>query len=208
VKNIVIAGTGGLASEVTEYISDSNNDKLLGYLDCTDENMTKYDYTAPLLGHENNFVPKKDICFLIAIANVEIGKKVAETLISKGLKPYTLIHNTCQISKTATIGEGNILAPFSMVGPKSTIGNFNLINYYTAVTHDVRIGNWNSISPRTTITGGVQIGDDNIFGTGVSILPFKTVGNRCKVQSGVTVFKNIPDEHYAKTDTELNISKI
>ena len=54
-KDIYIIGTGGFASEVTEYILDNSEYRIKGYFDINEMDHKKYRYQAPFLTNEKNF---------------------------------------------------------------------------------------------------------------------------------------------------------
>jgi len=207
-KKLIIAGTGGLAAEVTEYLNEINDTEILGYLDLDSSNMGRYEYTAPYLGHESDYTPVGETFFIAPIADTEIRVKIFQILISKGLKPYTMIHPASWISKTAKISEGNIIAPFCTIGPKASIGIGNIINYYSLIAHDAQLGDFNVLSPRISVTGNVAIKDKCFFGTSVSILPSVSLGSRCKVQAGAVVSKDAPEGSFIHSSAKIKCMQV
>jgi len=201
-KNIIIVGTGGFAAEILEYIHANqkfvdNFDYIVkGFLDINDKNHKHYGFEYPLLGDETNYIIDENDVFILGIGEIElmeVRKKIVNTLKSKGATFINLIHHTVHIPKSTILGEGNIVAPFSVIGPNSKIGNYNAINYHSSIAHDSSIGNYNILSPSTTITGWVNVGSMNFFGTSTSIIPSVNVGDFNKIQSGVVVEKDIKD---------------
>ncbi len=105
----------------------------------------------------------------------------------------TLIHPTAIIAKTAIIGNGCILCPYTMVGPNVVLGDFNLMTSQSIISHDSIVGSYNFFAT-SLICGYSKIGDDNFFGvraTGVSNI---CIGNRNKIKAGMIIDKNIGDD--------------
>jgi len=201
-KNIILVGTGGFAAEIVEYIHSNQKHledfdyAIKGFLDINDKNHTHYGFSYPLLGSEINYTIDANDVFILCIGEIElmeIRKKIVTTLELKGATFINLIHHTVNVPNSTVLGEGNIIAPFSVIGPNSTIGDFNAINYHSSVAHDSSIGNYNILSPSTTITGWVNVGSMNFFGTSTSVIPSINIGDFNKIQSGVIVEKNIKD---------------
>lgn len=194
-KNIIIIGSGAVASEITMYLNDIEDVQLKGYLEYP-YNLEKYynvyKYEKPVIGTIDDYTPKEDDCFVIGAANIDFRAKVIETMKSKGAKFYTLIHPTAIISKDAIIGEGCVISPFCMVGPRARVGNFNELTSYSFISHDCVVGDNNSFSS-AGICGHVTIGSNNIFYIRSTIQPGVSIGNHCVVQAGMMVDKDLPD---------------
>ena len=89
-KNVIILGTGGCASEVTFYIEDNNkmlseNEKIniRGYIDYDDhvkDHYDKYNFKAPVIGDIDSYQPKPDEEVLLAVMSIEFRQKMIEAL--------------------------------------------------------------------------------------------------------------------------------
>ena len=75
-KNIIIVGTGAIASELTMYIKDIKDIQLKGYLEY-DYNVNKYynsyHYEMPVLGDVDTYIPIANDFFLIGVSDVRLG---------------------------------------------------------------------------------------------------------------------------------------
>jgi len=211
--NLVIVGCGGFAIEVVQYVKDNNNkigfDELIikGFLDIDDDNFVKYRLPGVFLGHERDYIPDRDDHFVIANGNINIRNEIIDTLTLKEVKFINLIHHTARISDYACIGKGNIICPFSIVGPRSMIGDHNLINYHCAVAHDADIGSYNVFSPNVQITGFVKIGDSNFFGTSVTVIPSVAIGSHNVIQAGTVLFDNVEKARLVFASTQNRIGR-
>jgi len=191
--NLIIVGTGGLAAELTDYIADNQKAitgyefTIKGYLDISDANHAKYKFTKPLLGSEKEYVPVEDDVFIVALGRHETNKKAIQTLRSKNARFCNFIHHSSLVSRSATLGNGNIIAPFCTIGPNATIGSFNIVNCYSLIAHDCQVGDHNIFSPHNMITGNCTVGNDNFFGTSVTAYPKSAIGSKVKIQAGLVV---------------------
>lgn len=194
-KNIIIIGSGAVASEITSYLDDIKDVQLKGYLEYP-YNLEKYynvyNYDKPVLGTIDEYTPEADDLFVIGAANIEFRAMVIEKLKFKGAKFYTLIHPTAIIAKNAVIGEGCVISPFCMVGPRARVGGFNELTSYSFISHDCVVGNNNSFSS-AGICGHVTIGNDNMFYIRSTVQPGISIGNNCVVQAGMLVDRDLPD---------------
>ncbi|WP_103585601.1 hypothetical protein [Campylobacter concisus] len=211
-KNIVIVGTGGFASEIVQYIKDNQKNmsyfdyKIKGFLDITDENIKINNFNFPLLGNENTYNVEDDDCFILAIGEnsmMNIRKDIVSVLKRKKAKFMNLIHYTSNIADNLSIGEGNIIAPFCVVGPRISIGSFNAINYHCSIAHDCLMQDFNILSPNCAVTGKVKIGSSNFLGASTTVSPGIIIGNENKIQSGLVVSKNINNNSFVYSNTKI-----
>lgn len=202
-KNVLILGTGGLASELTFYIEDNNSRvedeekiNIKGYIDYEynkEKYWKRYDYKAPILCDIDSYVPKEDEEVIIGIANVDFRNKMIDILLKKNAKIGSFVHDTVIISKNHKLGMGNIIFPYCIIEPHNTVGNYNILTSYSFISHDCIVGNGNFFS-KAGIAGHVQIGDNNYFGIGSVIIPHTEIGNKNLIQAGMTVDRNVKDE--------------
>ena len=142
IKKIVIFGTGAVAAEITSQLEDSDwgekiGIQIKGYVTSVKngiENWHKYNYSSPYLGHFDDYEIQDDDYFVVAIGdNPKVKREIVTQIKQKNGKFITLIHPTAIVAKTAVIGEGNILDPFTIVGPNVHLGNFNLLHKLLSV---------------------------------------------------------------------------
>ena len=202
-KNVIILGTGGCASEVTFYISDNNSTNeneekinLLGYIDYkahAEKNFKKYQYKAPLLCDIDAYQPSPDEEVLIAVADIDFRKKMIRKLRNKNAVIGSFVHHSVIKPKNAEIGKGNIVYPFCILEQYAKIGDYNLITSFSCISHDCVVGNNNFFSS-SRIAGAVKIGDNNFFGISATVIPGVEIGNNNVIQAGMVVDKNIKDD--------------
>ncbi len=194
-KDIIIIGSGAVASEVTMYLNDIEDVRIKGYLEYS-YNLEKYykiyNFDKPVIGTIDDYQPEDSDYFVIGVANIGFRAKVIDIMKAKDAKFYTLIHPTAIIAKDALIGEGCVISPFCMIGPRAKIGNFNELTSYSFISHDCIIGDNNSFST-TGVCGRTHIGDNNIFYIRSTVQPDLVIGNNCVVQAGMVVDKDMPD---------------
>ncbi|QKF58951.1 acetyltransferase [Aliarcobacter lanthieri] len=195
-KGIYIVGTGGFASEVTEYILDNNEFEIKGYFDISEDDYKKHNYEAPFLGNENKYNFSTNDNIVIAIANYHLRAKIYQNLSQKQVNFPKIIHKSCFVSKSSQLVEGVILSPFVTITSNSKIGiNFHA-NIYSYVAHDCIIGNNVTFAPSVKCNGNVIIEDNVYVGTGVIIHQGKpnkplVIGKNSVIAAGSVVTKSI-----------------
>lgn len=196
-KELFIIGASGFASEITQYIEDNNESKILGYFDLNQVEYEKYNFKAPYLGRENDYEFSSNDNILIAISNTKLRCEIYTKLKEKGLNFPNFIHKNTFISKNSSIDEGSILCPFVTLTSNIKIGKNFQANIYSYVAHDCIIGNNVTFAPSVKCNGNVIIEDDVYIGTAVIIhqgkpnKPLK-IGKGAIIAAGSVVTKSIP----------------
>lgn len=198
-KKIIIIGLSGHAAELRDYINHHNTARpsdrmqVIGYINDNSETYDHYQYPEPYLGNIENHEIRKDVYYLMGIANLKWKKPIIEDMLSKGAMFTGLIHPTAIISPTAEIAPTTVISHNASVGAKAKIGHFNLINSRCTIGHDAQIGDFNFISPQVAIAGNTSIGNENLIGTNACTIPGMTIGNRNTIAAGMVVYKPIGD---------------
>jgi len=106
----------------------------------------------------------------------------------------TLINPSANVSPSAKIGKGVVIALHVNIGPNAVIGDYTLVNSRCSIGHDTQLGKFNFISPNVCFSGFSKVGDENLFGINSSTIPGIEVGNRNKIMAGMTLDKNVGDD--------------
>lgn len=199
-KEVIIIGSGGHGAELDDYI-DYNNSiqgseelKIIGYLDDNPDNYSKYLFSAPLIGGVKDHEVRKDIYYIIGIANLKYRQKFVDQYLKSGAKFLTLIHASAYISRSSEIGVGAIIGPNVNLGPNAQIGDFTFVNSRSSIGHDTIVGKHNFISPNVCFSGFTKVGDSNLFGINSATLPEIKIGNNNKIMAGMVLDRDIGDE--------------
>jgi len=197
-KNIVIVGSGGLATEIKYLIDAINRDRIqwnfLGFIDDWgkrkgDEIIDGYKIFGTTEDLNN---ATEELYAVVAIGNPEHIKDAAERIHNPLIKFANLIHPTVELN-SKDIGHGNIISFGGFIACNVKLGNFNFFNTMCAVGHDTSIGSFNVFNPRTQISGNVSIGDVNFWGMNSSIMQGKKVGNNNKIGASSFVIRSVKD---------------
>jgi sugar O-acyltransferase (sialic acid O-acetyltransferase NeuD family) len=202
-NSIFIAGTGGMAIDLTEFIEDNNEVfrkslNIEGYFDIDNKEYNLYDYKAPFLGNEREFELSEDSQILLAVANVNLRAKLFHFFKSKKSSFPSFIHHSCFVSKRSKISEGAILCPFVTITSNATIGVGFHAHIYSYVAHDCIIGNFVTFAPSVKCNGNVEIEDNVYVGTGAIIKQGKhgkplKIGKNAIIEAGAYVTKDVPE---------------
>lgn len=199
-KRVIIIGSGGHGAEIDEYIATMNkhsNDmkiQVAGFLDDNPSNYASYQFSAPLLGNIKKHRIQHDVFYVIGIANQEYRRTFVEYFLENNAQFMNIIHPAATISKSASMGTGNVIGPMVNIGPNVKIGDFNLVNSRSSLGHDTTIGNYNFISPNVSFSGFTKVGDDNLFGINSATIPDTSIGSRNRIMAGMIIDKPVKDD--------------
>lgn len=107
--------------------------------------------------------------FVIAIANSAAREKLARRCLAAGVEALSVRAGNVVTLDDATIGEGAVLCPFSLITSTVSIGRFFHLNYHAYVAHDCVIGDFVTFAPGAKCNGNVRIGDHAYVGSGAVI---------------------------------------
>lgn len=207
---IVIAGAGGFALEVEDYINDCARSGV-GLLDASGAPIPEIAGACvagvldPGAGRIADFVkvPKHfsdeegydplGRWHVIAIGDPRIRNKIAANLSAKGAAFVSVVHPSAKIAATAAIGAGCIVGPFGFVGPRANLGAHAVLNTYSSAGHDSRVGDCAVLSPYACTNGHALLGALGFMGTGAVITPGKSVGARSRIAAGAVVYRDFED---------------
>jgi sugar O-acyltransferase (sialic acid O-acetyltransferase NeuD family) len=199
-KEVIIIGSGGHGAELDDYINHNNSlpgtekYKIIAYLDDNPDNYSMYQFSAPLMGGVKNHAVRKDIYYIIGIANLKFRQKFVEQYLKDGARFLSVIHASAYISRSSNIGVGAIIGPHVNLGPNTIIGDFSIVNSRSSLGHDTIIGKYNFISPNVCFSGFSIIGNGNLFGINSATIPEIHIGNNNKIMAGMIIDRNVGDD--------------
>ena len=192
-KSIYLLGFGRHAAEVSEYLENDKNFDLKGYV--VDDSFSSLiaSSTKPIFSLTQfltTILPSESVHLLNAIGN-PLRKKIIEDLAANGYHFINLIHPHGYVSKSATIGIGNCIAPGSIINSNVKIANHCIINTNCSISHDCQIEDYVTLSPGVTLAGNVKIGKSVFIGVGASVIPNLSIGEGAYIAAGACVTKDI-----------------
>jgi sugar O-acyltransferase (sialic acid O-acetyltransferase NeuD family) len=132
-------------------------------------------------------------------AIVALGTRVAairyqafQKARSAGINLVNLVHPSCVIAPTATIGQNVVMMPNCVICPGTVVGSLACLFSSVTVEHDCRIGDDVVIGPGTALSSFVLVGDHSFLGTGVVCAPEVKIGRAVVVGAGAVVVSDLP----------------
>ncbi len=200
---ILIAGGGGFGLEMYGYISadlaiaepaEPTEPTILGILnDSPDCEVLRKIPRATYLGSIQDYQPQTGDAVTIALGSAAARRKIAELLRGRGAHWLTYVHRTAWVADTATIGEGSIICPNSIVNASAHIEENVAVNVFCSVGHGARIGAHSVLSPYCSLSGDSVLGEGGFMGTRATLFPKVVLGSNSVVDAHTPVRQSAPD---------------
>lgn len=192
IKNERIILIGGF-HEVIE-LCELEDIKILGIID----NIKKGQYLGyEIIGTDNDaeyiYTQFKEIPIVIS---PDLPKKRAHLVNlykNIGFNFTKIISSSSTVSKSANIGNGNIIQNNVNISSFVTVRNYVKINTSANIMHDSFIGSYTTVAPNAVILGRVKIGNNCYIGANSTILPNINIGDNSIIGAGSVITKNISE---------------
>ena len=194
-SKVIILGAGGIAIVAAE-IARAQGFEIVGFLDDCAEKRGSIFCGAPVLGGFDLLpglradVPQA----VVAFGNCHGRLQVAKRVLSFGFSLPRLFHPSAIVSHTASVGEGAIVMPGTVISSGARIGNNIILNTAASVDHECSIGHGVHIGPGARLSGLVSVGDATWIGIGTVIRESIRIGHNVLVGAGSLVLKDIQDD--------------
>lgn len=197
-KDLIIYGAGGLASETTELIEDINMIKptwrIKGFIDDIKGNNGETLGGYPILGTREILKSVgHPVWLVLAMSNPSAKEEVFGALREHDLEFATLIHPSARIARSATVGEGTIIGAGCIVSTNAAIGKHVFLNMQTVVGHDAIIKDFSSCLVNTIISGNAVVNESVFLGSSSIVMEKKVIGKNAKVSMGSIVSFDVED---------------
>ncbi len=194
-NQLIIVSAGKFAREVYSWVLDCIQAgapwEFKGFLDNRPNALDDFPCSAGVISTVEEYVPQSNDRFVCAIGEACPRKNYVAQLKSKGAQFASVIHPTVVIGQNVKLGEGVILAPYSILTAALEVGNFVNIGVFCCCSHHNRIGDWCQISGHCSIPGNVVLEEGVFVGCGAVFVPGIHVGAWAYVGAGSVVVRRI-----------------
>ena len=195
---LLLIGAGGHGGVVLDLLLQTKKYSIAGIIDLKERLGDKV-LGIPIVGTDKD-LPRffKDgikHCFISvgSVGDTRLRIKLVDLARKSGFIFPNLIHPLAYISPTASLGEGNYIAPGVVVNANAKISDHCIINTGAIIEHDCKIGDFAHISPGVVLSGGVSIGDHSHLGAGSVVIQNLKIGAKTIIGAGSIVTKNVGD---------------
>lgn len=168
---------------------------MVGYFDDYN-NYTTSQNGLPILGNTDsvyNLFKKKlfdELIIAVGYNHMKFRKNIFDEF-SKKIPFANIIHPSCSIDKSASLGTGIFMLPGCIIDTNVKIGDNVLLNLGSVVSHDTNIGSHCFLSPRVAVAGKVYIKHSCVIGINATIIDNIIIESNSKIAGGAVVISNI-----------------
>jgi sugar O-acyltransferase (sialic acid O-acetyltransferase NeuD family) len=199
VRDLLIAGAGGLARETASSVAAINAISpqwtLRGFLDDDPALHGASVSGVPVLGPLSVVHDHPDAAVVVCIAsprNPGVRGLVTSRL---GLAPEryaTIVHPSASVGTGCSVGPGTVLLAQTVLTADVRVGTHVAVMPQVVLTHDDVIGDFVTIASGVRVSGGVEIAEAAYLGTGALIRESLRIGARSIVGMGSVLLRDVP----------------
>lgn len=203
-KNLIIIGARGWGREVYGFFKDVKEYQgetlsIKGFLDDKSDAMDGLigggDF-PPILSSVEEYDVQSDDFFICALGNPVYRKKYAEMISAKGGKFITYISPTATIGVNTQIGEGCVIASYTIVSDNVIVGDHCMIHPFCVLGHDTKLSANVSVEACCFFGGYSEVGELSTIHVRSTILAHRKIGREASVGAGSVVIRDVQNfEH-------------
>lgn len=183
---VVILTYGGTGRELGEIAEEQYT--VIGFLD----DVRHCEEVLGKLEDVSNFYGK--VKFISGLGSYRSMMQRRKKLEKMELSSFiNFISINAKIYKTATLGQGIVVFPQTIISSNAKIGDHVFIYHNCVISHDVIVKNYSMISNSVCVSGGVKIGENCYIGAGSTIIEGISIGDNCIIAAGTTVLNDVED---------------
>ncbi|MDG2381525.1 MAG: acetyltransferase [Pirellulaceae bacterium] len=192
-KKTVILGAGGHSKVVIEVMRQQHNYELAA---CVSSQGPTEILGVPVVG-DDRCLPELlnqgiDYAF-VAIGNNRLRAQLVKQVKQMGFHLACVISPQAIVATSSTIAEGAVIMPGALIGTDAEVHSGSIVNSNATIDHDCILKPFCHIAPGSALAGGVTVGIETFLGTGVSVIPYISIGDHSVVGAGSVVIRNVPD---------------
>jgi len=193
IRPLLILGTGTLAVEIAEFVSDVPGIAPAGFIENMDRSRCRQSLAdRPVYWVDELAGLAKTHCAICALATTHRSRFI-EQAAAYNIPFETIVHPSAKISSKSTVGEGTIISPGVIIASHTQLGQHVFVNRGVLIGHHTKIGNYVTIQPGANIAGVCSIGNATYIGIGAVILDHISIGANAVIGAGAVVTKDVPD---------------
>ena len=196
---VLILGAAQHAEVVASMACDCGTVEVAGFLDDDPNKLGTRILGFPVLGGIRDlekFCTKgyvEGVFLGLSARQIRLRRELINRISDIGIPQPNLIHSTAWVAPTASIGQGNFMAPHVVVNHHAKVGNSCAFYSHAVVEHHCRLGDNIYMGPGSKTTANVTIGSDAYVGVNASFIPHVSVPSFSTIAAGCVVTKSFKE---------------
>jgi sugar O-acyltransferase (sialic acid O-acetyltransferase NeuD family) len=185
--DIYVAGTGSFALEVAGYARDAGLE-VAGLVELQDPSRAGTE-THGLPVRAAHDPPETGATAIVGAG----GDRLAHwaLLAAHGWRPATVVHPRAHVSRSASLGEGCLVAPGAVIGAATRLGEHVLVARGALVGHHTELAPGAVLNPGANVAGHARVGAGAAIGMGALVIDHVEVGAGAVIAAGAAVVRNV-----------------
>jgi sugar O-acyltransferase (sialic acid O-acetyltransferase NeuD family) len=194
---LLLIGAGGHAVSCIDTIEQEGRFEIVGLTGLPREVGAKL-LGYPVLGTDEELPALCDVAEHAAIAVGQIKTpdlriRLFERATRLGFAMPTVISPRAYVSPHARLGAGTMVMHGATVNAGATVGQNCIVNSLCLLEHGVKVEDHCHIATATVINGDATVGAGTFVGSRTVVRESVSIGKRCLIGMGQTIYKNCPD---------------
>ena len=192
---LLIWGAGGLGRSVLEIVRSLPDSPYREVVFIVDNLPVDTEILGvPVVGTRERLRRLDPAAYEICLASVTPSKcqAMADFIRPLGLRAATIVDPTAVVRPSASLGEGCILFPYTVVQTQAQLGRHVLLNTGVSIGHDSLLGDGCSCYAGVRVLGNCRIGRQVEIGAGAILHPGIQVGDWSRISLGSAVLSDVP----------------
>lgn len=128
--------------------------------------------------------------FVVAIADPRVRRRLAESMLARGLLAESVIDPRAVVSPGARLGPGCVVLGQAFISTGTVLGAHVQVNYHASIGHDTALGDYVTVLPGANVAGAVRIGSGATVGSNAAVLPGLRVGSFTTIGAGAVLTRD------------------
>jgi len=196
---LVIVGAGGFGRETRELVRAINaveeRFEVVGFVD-DDPALWGGEVDGTLvLGAVDTVLDMSDVKVALTTGHPGnyFSRKVIATRLALPDSAYaTLVHPSCSLASSTTIGAGTVMLADVVATAQVSIGRHVVAMPGVILTHDDRVGDYVTFGADVRLAGRVTVAEGAYLGSGAMVREDRTIGSWSLVGMGSVVTRDVP----------------
>ena len=193
-RKLAVIGSSDLAKQIAHYAPTCGY-KVVGYFDDFKEkgNQDGINILGKIEEAKSVFTAKvyDEIIVGIGYRHFLFRAEVFEKVTALGIPFARLIHPSCIMDKSATVGKGSVIYPGCILDQHVVVKENVLINLGCIISHDSVINSHCFLSPSVNVAGFCNVGEQCNLGINTTLIDHISICDHVQTGGSTLVIRNI-----------------